>query len=105
MELRSRKSINYRQYADLKLPRAEKISTRSTAKELFPVSIVDSEDSGKRVKIHYVGYPIGLVALMNGVKKLIWNIYMSHLSHLSSQIQVQIAYLSHSHSTGTYCLK
>lgn len=57
MELRSRKSINYRQYADLKLPRAEKIPTRSTAKELFPVRIVDSEDSSKRVKIHYVGYP------------------------------------------------
>ncbi len=62
MELRSRKSIKYRQYVDIKLPRAYKIpkrskTKRSTAEELFPVRIIESEDSGKRLKFHYVGYP------------------------------------------------
>ena len=53
-ELRSKKSVNYRELADLQLPRARRKHHLDTSNELFPVRIL--EKSEHRVKVHYVGF-------------------------------------------------
>ena len=52
--LRSKRSINYRETGEIHLPRPKKVQSKSD--QLFPVKVVDKDDSGKRIKIHYVGY-------------------------------------------------
>ena len=52
--VRQRERLNYRELADVKLPRARKKS-KTESDELYPVEVVHSDSEG-RVKVHYLGY-------------------------------------------------
>ena len=52
---RRKRPLDYRQLADIWLPRATRRSHHKTTSDLFPVTIRERNDTG-RVKVHYVGY-------------------------------------------------
>ena len=52
---RTKAAVNYKELVDIKLPKRSR-RTKSTSKvdELFPITIVERQES--RVKVHYIGY-------------------------------------------------
>lgn len=53
--LRETEKCNYRDLADLKLPRARKLKSESVDR-LYAVEVVEKDEEGGKVKVHYVGY-------------------------------------------------
>lgn len=52
--MRKKSRVNYKELAEIKLPREKKRKVVSTNDQLFPVSVLEREDS--QVKVHYIGY-------------------------------------------------
>lgn len=46
---------NYKELSDVKIPKAKRLKQGAPGK-LFPVTIVEEDDSTRRYKVHYVGY-------------------------------------------------
>ena len=51
---RAKVVVNYRELADVRLPKAARKRTKVKNEELFPITIVERQES--RVKVHYIGY-------------------------------------------------
>ena len=53
--LRPKCRKNYRELADIKLPKAKKQAQKSSRSQLYPVNVVERGENG-RVKVHYIGF-------------------------------------------------
>ena len=51
---RRKRRLDYRQLADVRLPRATRRPRKAASSDIFPVTIRERKDS--RVKVHYIGY-------------------------------------------------
>lgn len=56
--LRSVKRVDYSELSDVKLPREKKakVAKEADRDKLYPVEIVEQDDSNGRFKVHYIGY-------------------------------------------------
>ena len=54
-QLREHDQKNYKELADLKLPRAEQAAKEVQDDHLYELEVIEDEYSG-RVKVHYTGY-------------------------------------------------
>jgi len=52
--MRKKERVNYRDIAETKLPREKRKRTINSSDQLYPVTVVERNES--QVKIHYVGY-------------------------------------------------
>ena len=54
--LRTTKRKNYKEIADVQVPRGRRALRKPAKDELYPVEIVEWEDEQGKVKVHYLGY-------------------------------------------------
>lgn len=54
--LRETGRVNYRDLADVKLPRAHKSKSELAADRLYAVEVVEKDEEGGKVKVYYLGY-------------------------------------------------
>ena len=53
--LRTKCRKNYRELADIKLPKAKKQTQKTSCSQLYPVDVVERGENG-RVNVHYIGF-------------------------------------------------
>ena len=55
-QLRERDWKNYKELADLKLPRAERAAKQVQDDHLYELEVIEEDEYSGRVKVHYIGY-------------------------------------------------
>ena len=55
-QLRERDKKNYKELADLKLPRAERAAKQVQDDHLYELEVIEEDEYSGRVKVHYTGY-------------------------------------------------
>ena len=54
--LRTTERKNYKEIADVQVPRGRRALQKPAKDELYPIEIVERDDEQGKVKVHYLGY-------------------------------------------------